>query len=218
MLGVIAAMQNEADVVLKHCTAVRRAQLFGRTVWHAELYNKDILLVLSGVGKTNAAASAMLALSQGADKLLNVGVAGGLAPQAKIGSVVRIARAVQSDFDLSVINGTSVGTLNEYETPYLPAADVKGARYAACTLASADHFGCGTDREIEQALGAQVRDMEGAAIAHVADRAGVPWAMYKAISDNAGEDSPREYAENLALALDALSEALENILEEVCNG
>ena len=141
MLGVIAAMQNEADIVLKHCTAVRRAQLFGRTVWHAELYNKDILLVLSGVGKTNAAASAMLALSQGADKLLNVGVAGGLAPQAKIGSVVRIARAVQSDFDLSVINGTSVGTLKT-KPPTFPrqTSKVRGmppARSRAQTISAA---------------------------------------------------------------------------------
>ena len=48
MLGVIAAMQNEADIVLKHCTAVRRAQLFGRTGGHAELYKNDILRGPSG--------------------------------------------------------------------------------------------------------------------------------------------------------------------------
>ena len=38
--------------------------------------------------------------------------------------------------------------------------------------------------------------------------------MFKSISDNAGEESVREYRENLKIALGALSGALRDILEE----
>ena len=63
-----------------------------------------------------------------------------------------------------------------------------------------------------ESLGADVRDMEGAAIAHIAYAAGVPCTMFKSISDNAGEESVREYRENLKIALGALSGALRDIL------
>ena len=68
------------------------------------------------------------------------------------------------------------------------------------------------------ALGADVRDMEGAAIAHAACAADVPVWAFKAISDNAGEKSIREYSENLQIALAALGEKLPDIFAEVNNG
>ena len=55
--------------------------------------------------------------------------------------------------------------------------------------------------------------MEGAAVAHVAYAAGVPCRLYKAISDNAAENSPREYAENLRIALAALRDNMPAILQ-----
>ena len=67
-------------------------------------------------------------------------------------------------------------------------------------------------------LGADVRDIEGAAIAHAACAADVPVWAFKAISDNAGEKSIREYSENLQIALAALGEKLPDIFAEVNNG
>ena len=217
MLAVIAAMQKEADVLLSLSRTDRHAKCFGKEVYECNYNGHDFRLILSCVGKTNAAAAAMLAIASGADRILNFGVAGGLTPQTKIGTFWQICRAVQYDFDLSKINGTQIGTLDEYQTPYFPLQT--GGRFPSATLATADSFAGGDgDADVLRALRADIRDMEGAAVAHIAFAAGVPCFMFKSISDNAGEESMREYRENVQIALSALQEKMPAIFQEVCNG
>ena len=213
MLYILAAMQKEADALLAKAEIRKEFTQFGKKLWEGEACGVPFTLIVTGVGKTNAAASAMLALARGADRLLNIGVAGGITPRAKIGSLWQIDRAVQYDFDLSAINGTPVGTLDEYQTPYFPLRT--GGKFPTATLATADSFASGQDdMALLDSLGADVRDMEGAAIAHIAYAAGVPCTMFKSISDNAREESVREYRENMLIALGALSDNMREILEE----
>lgn len=213
MLYILAAMQKEADALLAKAEIRKEFTQFGKKLWEGEACGVPFTLIVTGVGKTNAAASAMLAIARGADRLLNIGVAGGITPRAKIGSLWQIDRAVQYDFDLSAINGTPVGTLDEYQTPYLPLRT--GGKFPTATLATADSFASGQDdMALLDSLGADVRDMEGAAIAHIAYAAGVPCTMFKSISDNAREESVREYRENMLIALGALSDNIREILEE----
>lgn len=211
MLAIIAAMQNEADTLLSSAQIEQSYTEHGKRVWEGEAFGVPFLLILSGIGKSNAASAAMLALTLGADRLLGFGAAGGITAQAHIGALLCMRRAVQYDFDLSAINGTPVGTLNEYQTPYYPL-DID-ERFPCGTLASADKFATGKDAALLAELGADVTDMEGAAVAHVAYAAGVPCRLYKAISDNAAENSPREYAENLRIALAALRDNMPAILQ-----
>ena len=213
MLYILAAMQKEADALLAKAEIRKEFTQFGKKLWEGEACGVPFTLIVTGVGKTNAAASAMLAIARGADRLLNIGVAGGITPRAKIGSLWQIDRAVQYDFDLSTINGTPVGTLDEYQTPYLPLRT--GGKFPTATLATADSFASGQDdMALLDSLGADVRDMEGAAIAHIAYAAGVPCTIFKSISDNAREESVREYRENMLIALGALSDNMRKILEE----
>lgn len=213
MLYILAAMQKEADALLAKAEIRKEFTQFGKKLWEGEACGVPFTLIVTGVGKTNAAASAMLAIARGADRLLNIGVAGGITPRAKIGSLWQIDRAVQYDFDLSAINGTPVGTLDEYQTPYFPLRT--GGKFPTATLATADSFASGQDdMALLDSLGADVRDMEGAAIAHIAYAAGVPCTMFKSISDNAREESVREYRENMLIALGALSDNMREILEE----
>ena len=213
MLYILAAMQKEADALLAKAEIRKEFTQFGKKLWEGEACGVPFTLIVTGVGKTNAAASAMLAIARGADRLLNIGVAGGIMPRAKIGSLWQIDRAVQYDFDLSAINGTPVGTLDEYQTPYFPLRT--GGKFPTATLATADSFASGQDdMALLDSLGADVRDMEGAAIAHIAYAAGVPCTMFKSISDNAREESVREYRENMLIALGALSDNIREILEE----
>ena len=213
MLYILAAMQKEADALLAKAEIRKEFTQFGKKLWEGEACGVPFTLIVTGVGKTNAAASAMLAIARGADKLLNIGVAGGITPRAKIGSLWQIDRAVQYDFDLSAINGTPVGTLDEYQTPYFPLRT--GGKFPTATLATADSFASGQDdMALLDSLGADVRDMEGAAIAHIAYAAGVPCTMFKSISDNAREESVHEYRENMLIALGALSDNIREILEE----
>lgn len=218
MLYAIAAMRNEAETLLSQAVIKNEDFLFGKTVWSGEAFGRPFALILSGIGKSNAAAAAMLALTRGADRLLNFGVAGGITPKASVGALLQIDRAAQYDFDLSGVNGTPVGTLDEYETPYFPLLARKNG-FLKGTLATGDRFVDGnTDDAVLHALKADVRDMEGAAIAHIAHAAGVPCSMFKSVSDNAGEESIREYRENLRDALRLLAERMKEIFEEAYFG
>lgn len=211
MLYILAALQKEADTLLRQAKITAREVKFGKTVYTGS-FGEEFALIVTGVGKCNAAAAAMLALADGADRLLNIGTAGALSPDLPVGSVVQIERAVQSDVDLRAVNGTGIGTLNEYDTPYFPLRC--GGKFPRGVLASADTFAAG-GTDAERSLGATVRDMEGAAIAHIAFAAGVPCYAFKSISDNARQDSAREYAENERIALGALEENMRAIFAEV---
>lgn len=217
MLAVIVAMQKEADVLLSHSIISDESLNCGKKFYKCRFNDIPFCLILSGVGKSNAAAATMLALTSGADRILNYGVAGGLTSKAKIGSVLQIEKAVEFDFDLSEINGTPVGTPDECTTPYFDLSRQNNS-FPTGILASGDRFGCGhKDDGILQQLKADVRDMEGAAIAHIAYAAKVPCWIFKSISDNAGEQSVREYHENLQIALRALENNLIAFFKEACN-
>ena len=70
--------------------------------------------------------------------------------------------------------------------PYFDCA-VKGA-YPARILASGDRF-TNDEKDVENplALGATIKDMEGAAIAHVCERNGMKCRMLKVVSDVHGK-------------------------------
>lgn len=216
MLAIIAAMQKEADAVLCKSTVKKSCTLCGKKIYYAELGGRDFNLIVCGIGKVNAAAGTQLAIDRlNADILLNLGVAGGISKNLKIGQLFSIVRAAQYDFDLSEVNNTSVGTLDEYTEPYLPCNRL--ASYPAASLATGDRFNDSSSdlKLLTEFLQADIRDMEGAAIAQVALAAGVPLYMVKSISDVVGSDCVQQYRDNLARALGTLSSAAPDIVREV---
>lgn len=216
MIAVITAMQNEAHALLRHAETDREYTLYGKKICEGCAFGKRFALIAAGIGKSNAAAAAMLALSGlNAKTLLNFGLAGGISQQADIAEVFRIVRAVQYDFDLSEVNGTPKGTLDEYDTPYLPLKDGQSV-FKKATLATGDKLTASlADLPLLNALGADLRDMEGAAIAHVAFAAGAPLYAYKAVSNKIGADSVAQYREFTRRALEALSDGMEKIFAEI---
>lgn len=202
----VIAMNNEADCVVSNLENACESTLFGRRVVRGTLNGEDAFIVVSGVGKSNAAAAAQLAIQEtGTKKIFNLGVSGGLDPAMKVGDIYEVADAVQYDFDLVQINGTETGTLNERDTPFIPCKTE--GRLAAKTLATGDRFNdSADDSALLKKLGASLRDMEGAAIAHVCETAGVEFVSYKCISDVEGSGSmPEQYMENLKTCLNILS-------------
>jgi adenosylhomocysteine nucleosidase len=165
-------------------------------------------LYVSGVGKVNAAAAAQKAIDSGADEILNCGVAGGLDPKMEVGDACEISQAVEYDFDLTLINGTRLGTHNERTTPFFDCRTT--GKFPARILATGDRF-TNDERDVTDplGLGATVKDMEGAAIAHVCELNGVPCRMLKCISDVHGKGAMTgQYKDNLAKALACLRNAL----------
>lgn len=178
--------------------------------------NPDDRLYVSGIGKVNAAAATMKAICEGADEIVNVGFSGGFGADMEVGRVYGVERAVEYDFDLAKLNGTAIGVLDEYDTPYLPLEKTEGLERFTWfggwkTLATGDRF---NDSEqdytlITSVLGCSLRDMEGAAIAHVCRRTGVKCRSFKCVTNLAGSGSMTgQYERNLALCGDRLTAAM----------
>lgn len=171
-------------------------------------------LYVSGVGKVNAAAATQKAISAGATEIWNVGVAGGLDPAMAVGECYVIDRAVEYDFDLAKVNGTRVGVHNERTTPYFACATDFASDLPRATLGTGDRFNdSAADFVTLTDLEATVRDMEGAAIAHVCETNGIPCCLVKSLSDVQGRGALTEqYYDNLTKALAALSETMKELL------
>lgn len=202
----VIAMNNEAECVVSNLENAVESTLFGRRIVRGTLNGEDAFVVVSGVGKSNAAAATQLAIQEtGTKRIFNLGVSGGLDPVMKVGEIYEVADAVQYDFDLVQINGTEMGTLNERDTPFIPCK--AEGRFAAKTLGTGDRFNdSADDSALLKKLGASLRDMEGAAIAHVCETAGVEFVSYKCISDVEGSGSmPEQYMENLKKCLEILT-------------
>lgn len=207
----VVAMDNEAAAVTAHFAAVAEESVFGRRIVTGTLAGEPTAVVVSGVGKVNAAAATQLALCLfNPEVLLNVGVAGALHAPMQVAEIYRVRAAVQYDFDLAQINGTKIGTLNEYQDREIPL-DLAGNALPEALLATGDRF---NDSQVDYRflvddVKADLRDMEGAAIAHVAYRAGVKFRSIKSVSDVAGSGSTTDqYLANLKIALSSLSAAI----------
>ncbi|MDE7453735.1 MAG: 5'-methylthioadenosine/S-adenosylhomocysteine nucleosidase, partial [Clostridia bacterium] len=194
----VIAMQKEAQPILDELTNKTERKVCGKPVYEGELFGKKTAVIVCGVGKVNAACGAQYAIDLlGADEIINIGVAGGLNGGVKVGEIYGISKAVQYDFDLTQLNGTAIGTLDECKENYLP---LKGSRYPERKLATSDRFNDSKDdyKLLTEVLKADIRDMEGAAIAQVCMHAKVPCRAFKIISDLAGSGSTTEqYLSNL---------------------
>jgi nucleoside phosphorylase len=113
---------------------------------------------------------------------------------------------VEYDFDLSKVNGSSVGVPDERDTPFFELA--AAGDWPVATVATGDRF-TNDERDfafLRDTFGATVRDMELGAMAHAAFRAGVPVYSFKAITNVVGLGAMTEqYRETLPRCLDVLT-------------
>ena len=203
MRAFVIAMRCEADAVEPHL-------------------KPDDRLYVAGIDKVNAAAATQKAICEGADEIWNVGLCGGFGDDIAVGDIYGVESATEYDFDLAKINGVSIGVLDGFDTPYLhcykpqvlrenPPKWFKGWRI----LATGDRFNDSeADHElITKTLCASLRDMEGAAVAHVCKLADVRCVSLKCVSDVAGKGAMTDqYLDNRARCLVGLSMAVKEIL------
>lgn len=220
MTVFIIAMDSEAEPVLYIMNEKSERLVHNRRVILGKIDGREVGVVICGVGKVNAAAGTQYAIDcLNADKIINVGVAGGLNGGTEVGKIYSISEAVQYDFDLVQINKTHIGTLNEYTEPFIKLAVCP--LYPEKRLATGDRFN-DSKRDyhlLTEVLRADIRDMECGAVAHVCKHAGVPCYSFKAISDVAGSGSTtRQFVLNLATCAKNLGDNIAAIFKAVDNG
>ncbi len=226
MIGVVFAMQDELDAFLALCedgvTARDRRPLIHRCT----LAGQAAALVLSGVGKTNAAHATSCLIAEGVTTLISVGVAGGV--ETDIGTVVIPSRVFYHDVD-----ATDFGTYRLGQVPGMPAffecdrslharaveaAEEAGATWTGGSLTTGDAFLKETTRlALFEDTYPDLRavDMESAAIAHVAHLENLPFLVIRTVSDKVG--APSQTTDYASFMKDAARRSA-NILAKVMSG
>lgn len=199
MVGIVFATRREADPFLAQTPPNMLAQRPFDIFRMAGNRGASCLVVVSGMGKVAAAAAAAhLVLAHGVSLLVSAGLCGCLAPDERwaTGDLVRVSTAVEGD------RGRFGG-----ETAAGCAAGWFG-RLASARLVTCDRPVFDSARRERLAGMGDIADMEGAAVARVADLYRIPCAMVKGISDHADRTGPKTLARNI----DRVSERIAQIL------
>lgn len=207
MFGIIGAMASEVDQLKARMTEAGDTEIGGVVFRSGLLEGKPAVVAQCGIGKVFAAMCAQAMVDRfRVTALINTGVAGGLHPALEVGDLVISADAVQHDFDLTKfghVKGYLYGGDGSRPTRF--AADpglIAAVRQAAervmttgkClegTVASGDVFvdDSALKRELIAQYQAAAAEMEGAAIAQVAQANRVPFVLVRAISDLAEKEA-----------------------------
>lgn len=154
----------------------------GLELLELELAGAPVLACVGGVGKVRAARAAAILLGEGIARLLVVGTCGGLRRHLAPGALLHCRRAIQAD--LGVREGREVDA-----DPALLSGWRRAVPAEEGTFLTADKAVLSPWRRLRLARalsGACVADMETAAVAAVAQAAGVPWGALRAVTDRAG--------------------------------
>lgn len=102
-IGIMAAMPDEIAGLIKLISTQKQSLIhrFGSRDFHDGIIDgQRCVIVLSGIGKVAAASTATTLIQHfGVDEIVFTGLAGGIAPQARVGDVVIADRLVQHDMD-----------------------------------------------------------------------------------------------------------------------
>jgi adenosylhomocysteine nucleosidase len=208
-IAIVSAMHEELAAVLALMPDEARRSAAGREFWVGHLHGREVVAVLSRIGKVAAATTAAVLVERfRVGQIVFTGVAGGLGPGVAVGDVVVADSFLQHDLDASPIfpryevplYGTSRFQADPALSDRLAAAvqrALPGQRLHRGLLVSGDRFVSTTaeSRALQAALpGALAVEMEGAAVAQVCHDYGVPFAAVRTISDRADDDAHTDFA------------------------
>ena len=221
-IGIISAMPQEIDAVVKTMTTHQTREKGMRTYHVGELVGKEIVLVFSRWGKVAAATTATQMIEDfDLSEILFTGVAGALEKNLEIGDIVVGKRLFQHDLDGSPI-------VKRYEVPLLGKTffetdqerslklieackafleekfervvdkktaarfGIKEPKIIKGDIASGDQF-ISEKKEIKK-IRAGLKsvvctEMEGAAVAQVCFEYGMPFSIFRTISDKANDNA-----------------------------
>jgi adenosylhomocysteine nucleosidase len=202
LFAIVSAMQEELAAVLALMQGQQKKTIAGRDFWLGQLHGREVIVVLSRIGKVAAATTATILIERfGVQSLVFTGVAGGLHPSAQVGDVVVATEFLHHDMDASPlfpkfevplmgVSRFAVDAALSRELASAVSRALPQARLHLGLMVSGDRFVSTTaeSRAIQAVLpDALAVEMEGAAIAQVCLDYGVAFAAVRTISDRADD-------------------------------
>ncbi|MBN3491234.1 5'-methylthioadenosine/S-adenosylhomocysteine nucleosidase [Acholeplasma equirhinis] len=208
MTLLVAAMEDEVKDILPLLMKVEEKPFL---TFEGRLGKKDVVLILTGIGKSNAAAAVSFAITKYQpliDLIINIGIAGGY--QVLTYTPYVVSAATYSDFDLRVFK-YELGQVPKMPTWFKldHSLESKLSEYHKAELYSADHFGTSPIKEAPHLV-----DMEGAAVFQVAHIFEIPLISIKVVSDLIGDKNQLEtYKESEVTLSDVIKDTLFDLME-----
>lgn len=228
-IGIICAMEEEL-APLKKIMTIKDARVKARMeFFKGNIENISVVMVVSGIGKVNAAVCAqILADDYEVSHLINVGVAGGVKENIIPMDVVVATSLIQHDMDVTAF-GLKRGEIPRFETSSFRTdenlttlaldASRKNTGYTTHEgiIVSGDQFISSREkiRDLSETFDASACEMEGAAIAQAAYLNHIPFTVIRAISDNANTGASMDYEKFKDLAVENTVSILLHIIRHL---
>lgn len=199
-IAIVAPMQEELDALVRLLPEGRRSTLHGLDLLEIDFAGHVLILARSGVGKVNTAMNATLLLSHHPiDWIVNLGSAGGMRTGQKVLDLVVPDEVLAVDVDVTPLGfafGQMLGEPEVYTTDDSLRARFTGVAQAWSDMPFVHRGAVGTTDSfvyrpdqvslIRERFGEDrvaCVEMEGAALAQVCRRFGVPFLIVRSLSD-----------------------------------
>lgn len=197
MIGIICAMDIEAENIIAEMETVKTEKISGTEYTVGTLYGKDTVVAVCGIGKVFASAcTEAMILKYSPSEIINVGVAGSLVPELKVFDIAVADELCQHDMNtmalgdprglISGINMVKFPSSKRINDAMVKTIEECGLNYRVGTITSGDLFVVkDSHRELmRNEFNALACEMEGAAIAQICYINNVDFAVLRAISDS----------------------------------
>ncbi|NFR87200.1 MULTISPECIES: 5'-methylthioadenosine/adenosylhomocysteine nucleosidase [unclassified Clostridium] len=228
-IGIIAAMTEELEILLKDLNLEEKKEKANMVFHKGTINNKNVVAVVCGIGKVNSAVCTQILISEyNVDKIVNVGVAGGIGKDIYPGDIVVAENLVQHDMDTSAF-GDKIGQIPRLDTfDFKCDKDMVAAAKKSCEeiselnsftgrIVSGDQFVANLEKIqwLEKEFGAISCEMEGASIAQVCYLNSIPFVVIRSISDNANNGAHMDYEKFTPIAVKNSTNILKNMLKKL---
>jgi len=187
-IGIVCAMHEEVQKIVAALNLKKIAVNSANTVYQGQ----KITLIESSIGKVaSTLATCTLIENYNIDRLINIGLAGAL-KTTPVGSAYFVSSVTQHDAFIP---------FEQYQSDMYQSIKCTVPKNStnAMTLTTGDQF---IDNTHHANSDADMVDMEGFAVAYVANKYKLPITMIKGISDDANGASEEVLFKNLNVAMD----------------
>ncbi|MBU5482973.1 5'-methylthioadenosine/adenosylhomocysteine nucleosidase [Clostridium sp. MSJ-11] len=226
-IGIIGAMIEEVEPLLKELKLERKLVKAGMEFNHGELWNNKVVIVKSGIGKVNAAVCTQILIDDfNVDAVINVGVAGGVGEDVYPGDVIIAENLVQHDMD-STAFGDKRGQIPRLDTFDFKCDEtlllkskracekMNNCKYFVGRIVTGDQFIADSDKIkwLSEEFSALACEMEGGSVAQVCYLNDIPFVVIRSASDNANNGAHMDYEKFKPIAVNNSVTILKNMLE-----
>lgn len=204
-IGIIGAMEEEIESIKPDIDIISTKNIVGLDFYMGKMGGNNVVLVRSGIGKVNASICTQVLVDfYAVDFIINVGVAGAINKELKIGDIVVATDVMHHDMDTTFF-GDELGIIPRMEESNfksdsellklainLSETQTNSKVYSG-RIVSGDQFICDVEKKnkIASHFKAYCVDMESAAIGQTCYLNKIPFIAIRSISD--GSDENNEY-------------------------